>query len=178
MQERELRVRQREPDVLAARLERLDEMPGDDPARQLAADDAGDPLGRPLPADPAEEAAEPDVGADEAELAALVVELEIVHAHDLGPVGVDDLLVQEILAQAEGLGRQLARRGWDGGLAEAVLAVGPLEVGPPDDPLALGGPDDGPLDRRELLARHHSHVGEPADLDPGRIDHFRPLDLR
>ena len=52
-------------------------------------------------AEPAHDAAEPDVGRDDAQRAAGARDLDVVDAHDLAAVDVDDLFVEEILDQIE-----------------------------------------------------------------------------
>src|SRR6266542_4685308 len=78
-------------------------MPGDDPARQFLPGDADETLRETLGTDTSKESAETNIRADQAQLTLHLRELQIVHANDLGAVGIDDLLVQEVSAEADRL---------------------------------------------------------------------------
>src|SRR5207247_3312751 len=67
------------------RVERLDEVPGDDPARQAPPEEA---LGQTLRADAPQQPAQTDICPDEAELTLDVGELQVIHAHDLRAVRI------------------------------------------------------------------------------------------
>ena len=61
-------------------------------------------------AEPAQQAADADVGGDDAQCAAGARHLDVVDAHDLAAVDVDDLLVEEVLDQIQ---RFVIRRAHD-----------------------------------------------------------------
>ena len=177
MQQRELRARHGDAHALLGhvRVERLDEVPRDDAARESL---AKDPLGEPFRADASQESAEPDVSAHEAQLPLDVGELKVVHAHDLRAVRVDDLLVHEIARETERIRGK--RRVGDAADAPAQPEVPDLlrDVRPFHDLLAVARGDDGPLHGRELTLRHDGEVLERADLIAIRLDHPAVLDLR
>src|SRR3981189_224538 len=99
MQQRELRAWHGDAHLRVRRLERLDQVPGDDAARELASGDPEHTLSQALGADAPQETAQTDVRADEAQLAVDLRELQVVHAHDLRAVGIDDLLVEQVAAE-------------------------------------------------------------------------------
>jgi hypothetical protein len=117
-------------------LERLDQMPRDDPAREPPAGEPDDALGQRLGADATQLAAKPNVGANQAKLPIDVGELEVVHAHDLRAVGVDDLLVEEISGEPQGVWGKLRLGGRLKAVAKAEVTDLLREVAPTHDLLA------------------------------------------
>src|SRR2546427_7842605 len=133
-------------------------MPRDDPARQLLTRESDDALGQTFRADPSQESAQPDVGADEAQLPVDLGELQIVHAHDLRAVRVDDLLVHEVAREAQRLLRQLRIRDRRKATAQSEVSDLLRELVPAYDSLALGRGEDRPLHRGELPLRYHREI--------------------
>src|SRR5688500_4362037 len=152
-------------------------MPGDDPARQLLASETDDALRQTLRADAPEQPAESDVGTDEPQLAVDFGELQVIHAHDLRAVRVNDLLVHEIARQAQRLLRQF--RVGDRFQATAQPEMPDLlrQLVPTDDPLAARRREDRPLNGRELTLRDDREVRELRDLGAIRLDHASMLDV-
>ena len=94
-------VRDAQPDRGDARLDRVDVLPVDVALRGRQAQVAGhDPVGA-LDPEPAQQPGRPDIDRDQVELAVDVIEAEVVDAHDLAPVDVDDLLVEQVGAQPD-----------------------------------------------------------------------------
>ena len=68
MEQRELRARDGDAHVRARRVQRLDQMPGDDAARQLASGEAYDALGDGLGTDAPQQTSKSHIGPHQAEL--------------------------------------------------------------------------------------------------------------
>src|SRR5688572_13805856 len=153
-------------------------MPGDDPARQLLPRDAYDALRQALGADATEQPAEADVGTDEPQLAVDFGELQVVHAHDLRAVRVDDLLVHEVAREAQRLLRQLRVGDRVEATAQPEMPDLLRQLVPADYSLAARGGEDRPLHRRELALRDDREVSELRDLGAIRLDHASMLDVR
>src|SRR5207247_7657159 len=160
------------------RLETLDEVPGDDPARQPAPCEPGHALGHALRTDPPQKAAQAHVRADEAQLALVLRQLQVVHTYDLGAVGVDDLLVEEVASEAERLGRKVRVGGVFEARAEAEVSDLLREVGPAHDLLTVRRGKDRPLSGRELTLRDDRDVRELTHLVAVRLDDPAVLYLR
>ncbi len=87
-------------------LDQVDKFPADQPGRQLvlnAADHAG---GSQTLQEPARRSGQPDVYIGDAQLDGAIVDalfghVHVVHAHDLAPAGVNDLLVEQILTHGQ-----------------------------------------------------------------------------
>src|SRR5207247_6492167 len=183
-EQRELGMGDRETDrrglcgSVVRRFEWLHQVPRDDPARQPPPGEPGDALGDGLGADPAEQTPEADVCADQAKLPVDLGELQIVHAHDLGAVRVDDLLVQQVTGEAKCLGRKLRIGGRLKAVAKTEMTDLLREIAPAHDLLPGRRREDGPLRGRELPLRHDRDVRELAHLVTVRLDHPAVLYLR
>ena len=98
-----------EPDLVGVEVvQRRDVVPRDERAR-----DARDQARRDAPAaEPAQQPRDADVRGDDADRAGRARQLEVVDAHDLAAVDVDDLLVEEVFDQVQRLvvGRRVDRR--------------------------------------------------------------------
>ena len=91
---------------------------------------------------------------------------------------VDDLLVEKVAREAEGIGWE---RRLGGGVEPAPEPEVPDlhgEIAPFDDLLAARRREDGPLSRRELTLWHQCDVGELSHLVAVRLDHPAVLDFR
>ena len=95
------RVRDAQPDRGDARLDRVDVLPVDVALRRRQPQVARqDPVGA-LDPEPAQQPGRPDVDRHQVELPVDVVEPQVVDAHDLAPVDIDDLLVEQVGAQPD-----------------------------------------------------------------------------
>src|SRR5207245_2968537 len=97
-------------------------------------------------------------------------ELQLGHAHDLGAVRVDDLLVQQVTGEAERLGRKLRIGGRLKAVAKAEVTDLLREIAPAHDLLTGRRREDGPLRGRELPLQHDRDVRELAHLVAVRLD--------
>ena len=105
-------------------------------------------------------------------------ELQVVHAHDLRPVRIDDLLVEEVPREAERLGRKVRVGGVFEACAEAEVSDLLREVGPAHDLLTVRCGEDRPLRGRELPLRDDRDVRELTHLVAVRLDDPAVLYLR
>ena len=123
---------------------------------------------------PAHRAARADVDRadlqDEMSVAALFVDVDVVHAHDLAPMNVDDLLVEQVALQQE----QPIRLGFNpfrsrrGRLHRAVYRHDGRKR---QQPVAVFGPDDEIGYSCPVIARGEYHFAHtPANL-AGSLDH-------
>jgi len=142
-----------------------------------SADCRGSTRCQTLRADPPEDPAHPDVRADQPQLAFDLRELEVVHPHDLRAVRIDDLLVEKVAREAEGLGRQLLVGRVREARAQPEVPDLGGEVGPAQHLLAVPRREDRPLGRGELALRDHRDVRELPHLVAVRFDHRPVLDL-
>ncbi len=79
----------------------------------------------------AQDAADADLGTEQAELVLRLGELEVVDAHDLLALGVDDLLVEQVACEQDLVGLEVGEADvWGCGVELDVVAVELL------DPLA------------------------------------------
>ena len=116
----------------------------------------------------AQDAAHAHLGTEEAQLVvAGEGELEVVHAHDLHALRVDDLAVQQVAGEQDLVGLQIAeadvvRLGVEG---DPVLVERVDVLAPRDHERNLAGPLEGQAgDAREHFAGGDSEVGNGADL--------------
>ena len=138
------RHRQRQPVEL--RLHRLEELPGDQLVAQGVADRLEEGPPAALDAQPPQDPPHPHVDVGDVGRAPLLGELHVVHPHDLRAVDVDDLLVEEVLADEEVL------------LRGSRLRDLPFRLPGGDDPLV----EDGELLPGEV-ARRFPFLDEQAD---------------
>src|SRR5439155_96561 len=90
------------------------------------------------------------------------------HAHDLGAMRVDDLLVQQVTGEAKRLGRKLRIGGRLKAVAKTEMTDLLREIAPAHDLLPGRRREDGPLRGRELPLRHDRDVRELARLDEAK----------
>ncbi len=90
----------------------LDVFPGDHLLARPGGEEPGrEPVDEPEPAEPAEDAAQAVVGVDDPQLVLDGQEVDVVDPLDLRPEGIDDLLVQELVAEEDLVGGHLDRVG-------------------------------------------------------------------
>ena len=91
--------------------EQLHVLPPDQVVGQLVAEEPLQRAREPLfPAEAPHQPAQPDIEVHQAQLGVDAQEVQVVHPHHLGAEGVHDLLVEDLLAQADRLGRGGRRR--------------------------------------------------------------------
>src|SRR6185369_9876294 len=95
------RVRDAQADRGDARLDRVDVLPVDVALRRRQPQVPGQDPVRTLDPQPAQQPGRPDVDRHQVELPVHVVESQVVDAHDLATVDVDDLLVEQVGAQPD-----------------------------------------------------------------------------
>ena len=98
MQAREALARHRQPHVRGIDVgNRRDVVPSDQRTRNAVQQ----VWRKPARAEPPQEAREADVGRDDTQRPAGIGDLKVVDAHDLAPVDVDDLLIEQIANQIQ-----------------------------------------------------------------------------
>jgi len=138
-----------EPDLRRTCRERLDVLPGNELfALQVLGTwvhGLEEPVDHGLPAQAAHEAAKADVDVGHAQLAAGAQQVQVVHALDLGVVGVDDLPVEHVLRE-----RDLAPEKF-----ERLQRLAAFD----DRALGLAGDDLAPIGSQQLAADADAQCG-------------------
>ena len=168
----EARVRHAQLDRGDAGLDRVDVLPVDVALRGRQADVAGQDAEGTLDAEPAQQPGGPDIDRHEVELPLDVVETQVVDAHDLAAVDVDDLLVEEVGAQLD-LVRALLEGG-DVDLVGRQPATGGIEGGngrPGQEDPALVRAQDQPGHGRIAVAEGDDEIVHPAERHAIGVEH-------
>ena len=109
--------------------------------------------------------------------AADLVEPQVVDAHHAPPVDVDDLAVEQVLAQQDLVGALLEHPDVDGpGVEHDAVLVERLDRRPGQEDAAARGQDDQTGDRRIAIADGHDEVVHLADGFALPIAHGSPHD--
>ena len=165
-------VRDAQPDRGDARLDRVDVLPVDVSLRRRQPQVAGQDPVRALDPEPAQQPGRPDIDRHQVEPAVDVVEAQVVDAHDLAPVDVDDLLVEQVGAQPD-LVRPLRETGdVDGGARQARAAgIEPGDLRPGQEDAPPIGRDDEAGDRRVAVADGDDEIVDLAQRLPVGVEH-------
>ena len=171
MEPLELLLGQRGLEALEAPVERLHRVPRDEPRGKRRVREPSAARRDARAEDPPHEAAHADVGSREHEVARQDVELEVVHAHDLHAVDVDDLLVEEVAREEDlvlprGTVQEVLPH--EAGADGAALEDG--DVLPGQDERLEAVADEEARDARKGSARARGD-GEVADLSDGVSRH-------
>jgi hypothetical protein len=145
----------------------LDEFPGRQPLREPVGEKpVRSGVDRPHPTEAAEDAAQAEIDMDEEEFAMDDQKVDIVDSLDLGPGGVDDLLVEEVFPEQDlpvpdlEAGQPAFRAGLeDGGAAADRFDPAPVEG---EGRLLAPVTDNEGVDLREELAQLDLEIGQPA----------------
>ena len=172
MQLGEARVRDAQLDRRDAGLDRVDVLPVDVALRGRQPDVAGQDAERPLDPEAPQQAGRADVHRDQVEHAVDIVETEVVDAHDLAAVDVDDLLVEEVGAQLD-LVRALLELGDVDGRGRQP-AAGRVEAGdrrPRQEDVAPVRAQDQPGHGRIAVAEGDDEIVHPAERLACGVEH-------
>ncbi len=169
-------VRDGQLDLRQVAVEQVHVVPRDDVLVELLSEELGDPRDEALErrGDAAQDAAHADLGAEQAQLVAGLGELEVVDAHDLHALRVDDLLAHQVAREQDLVGLQVAEadlRARD--VEHDLLAVEERdELAPREHERRLVGPEERQRRHaREDLARGDRDVVDGADFLAAGIDH-------
>ena len=125
-----------------------------------------------LDPEPAQQARRPDVDRHQVQLALDVVEAQVVDPDHLAPVDVDDLLVEQVLAQQELVVALLELGDVDGRRRQPGAGrVESRDVRPGQEDPAPIGRDDEAGDGRIAIAERDDQVVDLADRLAGRVEH-------
>jgi len=172
---REHPLRDVEADLAGADLQRLHELPRDEALLveilRARPERSHREIGELLPAHAAHETAEAGVDVRETQPPGGEQEVEIVDADDLRAVDVDDLPVEDLLDEADAIGRGLRRerRRLGRGLAQSDERI-PALGGDPPALVRPGRAHDERIDRRIHLARRDDQIGDAAEIAIGATD--------
>ncbi len=162
-------------DLRQVAVEQVHVVPRDERLRQLRAHERGEPAHEALKGrrDAAQDAAGTHFGAEQAQLVARLGQLQVVDAHDLHALRVDDLLVQEVSVEQDLVGLQVAesdlgRRDVEADflLAERVDVLAPRQ----HERCLVGAEERERRHAREDLPGGDRDIAYGSDLGAGLVD--------
>ncbi len=155
-----------------ARLNRIDVLPFD-VVFDRKAKGARKALAGTGQSEPAEDSGQPHVDGYQPESPPHRGELDVVDAHDLPALHVDDLLVLQVEPEADLIRTLLEVGDVDArGMQARTALVDRIDIGPGQEDVAIAADThDNAGDRRVLLAKGHDQIADPAEWRAVQVEH-------